>query len=86
MYKVELKRDAEKFYRRQNRKIQIQLSDALRKLAADPRPKQAKRLVGMDELYRIRCGDYRIVYIIEDNKLIILVVRIAHRKDVYRGL
>jgi mRNA interferase RelE/StbE len=86
MYKIELGRDAEKFYCKQSRKIQIQLIAALRKLASEPRSAQAKKLAGMDDLYRVRVGDYRIVYVIEDDKLVILVVRIAHRKEVYRGL
>lgn len=84
MYKVELKREPEKFIRRQTRKIQSQLFSVLRQLQKDPRPKQAKKLAGMDDLYRIRVGDYRIVYTIKHKKLLILVVRIAHRKEVYR--
>jgi mRNA interferase RelE/StbE len=84
MYKVELTREPEKFIRRQNRKTQIQLTSALRKLASQPRPKQAKKLAGMDDLYRVRAGDYRIVYKIEDKKLLVLVVRVAHRKEIYK--
>ena len=86
MYNVELGREPEKFYRKQSRKIQIQISTALRKLASNPRSEQAKKLAGMDELYRVRVGDYRIVYSIEDDRLVVLVVRIAHRREVYRGL
>jgi len=86
MYKIELKREPEKFIRKQSRKIQIQLISALRKLQKDPRPRQAKKLSGLDELYRIRVGNYRIVYTIRNKILIILVLRIAHRKDVYKKL
>ncbi len=53
-------------------------------LAVNPRPKGVKKLSGLDDLYRIRVGDYRIVYQIHDDRLIVLVVRIGHRKDVYR--
>lgn len=53
-------------------------------LAGDPRPKGVKKLFGLDDLYRIRVGEYRVVYQIQDNRLIVLVVRIGHRKDVYR--
>ena len=84
MYKVELTREPEKFIRRQNRKTQIQLTSALRKLASDPRPKQAKKMAGMNDLYRVRAGDYRIVYTIINKKLLVLVVRIAHRKEIYK--
>ncbi len=86
MYEIELKREPEKFIRKQSRKIQIQLISALRKLQKDPRPRQAKKLSGLDALYRIRVGDYRIVYTIREKKLLILVLRIAHRKDVYKKL
>ena len=59
--------------------------DALEELRGEPRPAGCVKLEGEDDLWRIRVGDARIVYTIEDRKLIVLVVRIAHRKDVYRG-
>ena len=86
MYKIELKREPEKFIRKQSKKIQIQIISALRKLQKYPHSRQAKKLSGLDELYRIRVGDYRIVYTIREKKLLILVLRIAHRKDVYKKL
>ena len=86
MYEIQLKREPEKFIRKQSGKIQIQIVSALRKLRKDPRSRQAKKLSGLDELYRIRVGDYRIVYTIREKRLLILVVRIAHRKDVYKKL
>lgn len=86
MYKIELAGDAEKFIRVQNKPLQIKLVIILRKLAENPRPPKATKLKGLDELYRVRVGNYRIVYTIEDQKLLILIVRIAHRKDVYKRL
>jgi mRNA interferase RelE/StbE len=86
IYEIQLKREPEKFIRKQSRKIQIQIISALRKLQKDPRPAQAKKLSGLDELYRIRAGDYRIVYAIREKRLLILVVRIVHHKDVYKNL
>jgi len=55
----------------------------IRGLAKDPRPPQSKKLSG-EEKYRLRCGAYRILYQIEDDRLVICVVRVKHRKDVYR--
>jgi mRNA interferase RelE/StbE len=52
-------------------------------LACDPRPEGCK-LLKVEKRYRIRVGDYRIVYEIRDEVLLVLVVRIAHRSDVYR--
>ena len=86
MYKVQLKKAPEKFIRRQNRKVQNQIISAIRKLEKNPRPEQAKKLAAMTDLYRMRTGDYRVVYTIQNKKLIVLVVRISHRKDVYSRL
>ena len=52
----------------------------------DQRPASAKRLVGRTEYWRIRVGSYRVVYTIEDDRLVILVLTLGHRRDVYRGL
>ncbi len=57
----------------------------LRKLDDNPRPHGTEKLTGSEDFYRIREGDYRIIYTIKDKELIILVVKIGHRKDVYRG-
>ena len=59
-------------------------SDGAAPLGNDPRPPGVKALVGEAGLWRIRVGDYRVVYEINDTELIVLVVRIAHRSDVYR--
>ncbi len=56
---------------------------AIEDLAETPRPPQSSKLSG-EEKYRLRCGDYRILYQIEDKRLTICVVKIRHRKDVYR--
>lgn len=66
--------------------VRQRLSDSLKALANDPRPPGAKHLVTDEQLWRIRVGAYRIVYAIEDDRLLILVVKIGHRRDVYRGL
>lgn len=56
---------------------------AIYQLASDPRPVQAKKLAGSD-LYRLRVGRYRILYEIKDHVLIIIIIKIKHRKNVYR--
>jgi mRNA interferase RelE/StbE len=56
---------------------------AIGALADDPRPPQAKKLSGAEK-YRLRCGDYRVLYEIQDDVLIVCVVKVGHRKDVYR--
>ncbi len=56
----------------------------IEQLAVDPRSSGSKKLSGYDR-YRIRQGSYRIVYAVEDDRLIVYVVKVGHRKDVYRG-
>ena len=64
--------------------IQKRLVKHMRTLQHDPRPQGVKKLAGEDHLYRIREGDYRIIYTIHDDELIVLVVKIGDRKEVYR--
>ena len=54
-------------------------------LANDPRPVGCAKLSGHDRLYRFRQGNYRVIYDVEDERLIVIVVEVRHRKDVYRG-
>ena len=57
---------------------------AIEALADEPRPPGVKKLVGSEHIYRIRVGDYRVIYGIDDRALLLLVQRIRHRSDVYR--
>jgi mRNA interferase RelE/StbE len=69
------------------KKIQRQIANKIDRLSTNARPSGCKVLkMGKSPLYRIRSGDYRIVYQIRENQVLILVVRIAHRKDVYKRL
>jgi mRNA interferase RelE/StbE len=64
--------------------LQKQITLKINDLELDPRPPGCVKLEGGDDLYRIRVGDHRIVYAIRDAILYILVVRIGHRREVYR--
>jgi mRNA interferase RelE/StbE len=89
-YRIELTPAAEKALAKvanSNRLLLKRLDQALLSLAENPVPAGGKQLVGEDPpLYRVRVGDYRILYQIEDDVLVILVVQVGHRKDVYRFL
>jgi mRNA interferase RelE/StbE len=67
-------------------RIRAQVLKRLAVLTADPRPPGVKRLAGTDQGYRIRVGAYRVLYRIEDDRLLVLVVKVGHRREVYRGL
>lgn len=75
MYKIEVIPSAKRFF--------IQLKDKILTLASDPRPHNCVKLTA-DEGYRIRSGDYRIIYRIDDKNRIVYIYRVKHRKEVYR--
>ena len=55
-------------------------------LAGEPRPVGCRRLSGSEDAYRLRVGDYRVIYLVADRVLVVYVIRIGHRGDIYRGL
>ena len=84
-YKVSIKRSAVKEIEAIPQKKERQrIIRRIGQLANDPRPSGSKKLSGHDK-YRVRQGAYRIVYSIEDMELVVVVVKVGHRKDVYRG-
>ena len=82
-YNIEIKKSAAKEIEHLPSKDRKKVLDKIGALAENPRPHDCKRL-SAQERYRIRCGDYRILYSIEDDILIVCVVKVAHRKEVYR--
>lgn len=84
VYTVEFRPSALKALGALEKRDQRRIGAALEFLTVTPRPANAKKLVGELDLWRIRVGSYRVIYKIEDAKLLILVVKIGHRKDVYR--
>jgi len=62
------------------------IRDALLLLRDDPRPRGCKKLRGGTDTYRIRIGDYRAVYDVDDEARTVLLLRVRHRREVYRGL
>jgi mRNA interferase RelE/StbE len=83
-YRVEVARRALKALSGLPRREQQRIRAAIDLLAEQPRPPGAIGVVGEPYAYRVRVGDYRIVYEVFDDRLVIQVVRVGHRKDVYR--
>jgi mRNA interferase RelE/StbE len=83
-YRIELSKPAVRQLEKLSKAIQSRLKPRIEGLAHDPRPHGVTKLVGEDELYRLRVGDYRIIYQIQDKVLLVLVVRVGSRKEVYR--
>lgn len=86
VYRIEFVKSAIKEFDRLPAKVQINTREALTLLSQNPYSEllKVKKLKGADNLYRIRLGDYRIVYEIRNQQLIILVIKIGHRSEVYR--
>lgn len=82
-YDVVIKRSAEKELAGIAHADRLRLVAAIRGLGTEPRPAGAKRLVGRPA-WRLRVGRYRVVYDIEDRRLVITVIRVGHRRNVYR--
>jgi mRNA interferase RelE/StbE len=83
-YQIEVVKQAAKQFKALPDLVQQRIAPRIDALAIDPRGLGSVKLAGAENLYRIRVGDYRIIYSIEDDLLVILVVKIAHRREVYR--
>ncbi len=83
-YRVRVSASAKKELARLPRQVQRRVVRALDRLPDRPRPRGVRKLAGSQDVYRLRVGDYRVVYRIADRALVILVVRIGRRRDVYR--
>lgn len=83
-YRVEVRPAAARTLRKLDPAAQRRIRGAIALLAQDPRPPGARRLRGRPG-YRVRVGDYRIIYCIADDVLLVVVVPLGHRRDVYDG-
>jgi mRNA interferase RelE/StbE len=84
MYHLEFSSRAARAFRNLPADIQRRLDPAILALAENPRPPGCVKLSGEESLWRIRVGDYRIVYQIRDDVLLVLVVKVGHRREIYR--
>lgn len=86
-YRIEWTAPAARELRKLDRPVQRRIVRAVTALGTDPRPSGSKALVGQPAgVMRIRVGDYRVVYEVEDERVIVTVVRVAHRREVYRNI
>jgi mRNA interferase RelE/StbE len=86
-YKVEIKNSAQKEIRKlPSKKLRSRVIGIIEGLYTNPIPEDAIKIKGSNNIYRIRQGVYRVVYQLYKDKLIVVVIRVRHRKDVYKGL
>lgn len=82
-YSVHVKRSAAQEIEAVPRRDRVRIIEHIRTLSGDPRPAGSRKLSGRDA-YRIRQGNYRIVYTVDDEDRVVMVVAVAHRRDAYR--
>lgn len=83
-YEIEISRTAEKQLRKLPPADQRRVASVMLALADDPFPRGSRKLSGYEDVFRVRVGRYRILYSVSGRALIIIVLKIGHRKDVYR--
>ena len=83
-YTILYKRSAEKELLSLAEMYAWKIRDAINNLSDNPRPHGCEKLKGSRNEYRIRIGNYRVIYTISDGMLIVTIIKIAHRKDVYK--
>jgi mRNA interferase RelE/StbE len=86
LYKITFKASAEKDLRKLPKSVIVAVLAVIDGLAVNPYPVGIKKLKGMDKSYfRVRSGDYRIIYEVHNQQLIVQIVEIGHRKEVYKS-
>ncbi|BAY29845.1 plasmid stabilization system [Nostoc carneum NIES-2107] len=83
-YQIEISARAAKQLKKLSSEIREKINHKILELAENPRPSGVVKLENTDDKYRIRVGNYRVLYEIEDDVLIVKVVRVGHRRDIYR--
>lgn len=82
-YRIEVRPAALRALRKLTPEVRPRIEGAITLLAADPRPPASRPLRGRPG-YRVRVGDYRILYTVDDNVLLVVIVALGHRRDIYR--
>jgi mRNA interferase RelE/StbE len=83
-YRIEVSATAERQVRTLPRTDQVRVLRVIQGLAVNPRPPGCRKLSGQDDVFRVRVGRYRVLYAIENRRLVIIVLKVGDRKDVYR--
>ena len=84
--RIEISATTEKQLRRLRREDQVRVLRAIQPLATEPTPPGSRKVRGYDGVFRIRVGTYRILYRILGRRLLIIILKIGHRREIYRSL
>ena len=83
-FQIEWKRSAAKELKKIPRQLIPRILDEVEALASNPFPRGVIKLTGSDRTYRVRVGDYRVIYTVEESILLVEIIRVRHRRDAYR--
>jgi mRNA interferase RelE/StbE len=83
-YRIAVSATAERQIRKLNDSDRQRVVHVIKKLKGEPRPRGCRKLQAYDDIYRIRVGVFRILYSVEDNRLLILILKFGHRKSIYQ--
>jgi mRNA interferase RelE/StbE len=83
-YRIEVSATAERQIRKLPRSDQIRVVRVIQALSTDPRPPGCRKLSGQGDAFRVRIGRYRVLYAVEDRRVVVIVLRVGDRKDIYR--
>ncbi|MDE2976996.1 MAG: type II toxin-antitoxin system RelE/ParE family toxin [Acidobacteriota bacterium] len=83
-YEVQISRSAERQLARLDSGTQRRIAATMLSLAKNPRPRGCRKLIGYDDVFRVRVGRYRLLYSVSDETVVIVILKVGHRRDVYR--
>jgi mRNA interferase RelE/StbE len=83
-YSIEVSATAERQLMKLSESDRHRVINVIKKLGVEPRPRGCRKLQGYDDIYRVRTGVFRILYSVEDDRLLVLVLKVGHRKGIYR--
>jgi len=82
-YSIEVSATAERQIRELSERDQHRVINVIKNLGVEPRPRGCRKLQGYDDIYRVRTGVFRILYSVADDRLLVLVLKVGHRKGIY---
>jgi mRNA interferase RelE/StbE len=85
-YRIEVSATAEKQIRKLRREDQVRVLRTIQLLATDPTPPGSRKVRGYEDVFRIRVGTHRVLYRVAGRRLLIIILKIGHRRDIYRSL
>ena len=83
-YRIDVSATAERQLRKLEPEARARIVGAIKNLASNPRPRGSRKLRGYEDVFRIRKGGFRIIYSIEDDRLLIIILKVGHRREIYR--